>query len=87
MIESVRVARGEMERRLAEMNEFRAQILMERKDFMSTKEYDVKHEFLRARIEKLEQSKSNLDGRFWALGTGLGILTVVVNIIIRLWAK
>ena len=87
MQDAVKLYRTELDRRLEEMNEFRAQILTERKEFLPIKDYDEKHEFLRTRVELLEQSKSNLDGKIWMLGAVLTGITVLLNFVFRYWPR
>jgi hypothetical protein len=91
-------AAEDISRRLAEMNQFRAQISEERGLFLSKTEYEARHRELETRLgtvkdtqdkrlNDLERAKSNLDGRLWALGAGFMILTVLVNVAFRYWSK
>ena len=46
-------------------------------------QYDTAHEALRRRIDELEQQKANLEGRFWALGVGLTLSTLAINVLLH----
>lgn len=35
------------------------------------------------RIDKLEKANDNMQGRLWALGAGIAIVVVVINVILR----
>lgn len=77
--DSIELSSKDLERRLSDMNRFREQILEERGLFVTVKEYDVQYEALRSRIEELELSKSNLDGRLWVIGIAFTVLNAVVS--------
>lgn len=88
----------DIDRRLEEMNQFRAQIQEERGEFLTKMEYESRHRELEIRLSTtkdgqdkrigaLELAKSNMDGRIWALGAGITILTVMVNMFFRYWPK
>ena len=77
--------------RLETMNEFRAQIAGERSHFLSREVYDTEHasleakvdnkyEVLMTRLASLENYKSNMDGKFWMLGTLLTVITIGLNL-------
>jgi len=77
---ALKVALTEMNRRLEEMNQFRAQISEERAAFLTTKEYYVQHEVLRGQINTGELWRSNMDGRMWMLGAVMLFLNTAVAI-------
>ena len=125
------LASTSMERRLDNMNEFRAQIADTQRLYMPKAEYEAKHaeliarvngidaftrdareqhhDFIRreehiavmkdvearfttaekardaiiARVESLERFYANLQGRIWAIGIGITILTIVVATILH----
>ena len=89
--ESLRIAREDINRRLNEMNELRDQITKERAEFMRRDMFDREHTALRdgtdGRLKILEQAKSNLDGRVWAIGAGITILTVLLQFAMRYFTK
>lgn len=58
------VAKAEVDRRLAEMNEFRAQLAAERKDFISRIEYESKHASLRTEVDVKYTNHGNVDNTF-----------------------
>lgn len=75
--EAIDAAHAVLETRLETMNEFRTQIQNERHEFLRRDEYDIQQDQLEKRVGKIENDKSNLDGKFWMLGsiiTGLSIL-------------
>jgi hypothetical protein len=95
---AVDTAVGTLDVRLSEMNQFRAQIQEERGAFLTKSEYESRHRELETRlattkdvvdkrIAALEIAKSNLDGRIWALGAALTIVTILVNMAFRFWPK
>jgi hypothetical protein len=95
---AVDTAVGTLDARLSEMNQFRAQIQEERGEFLSKTEYESRHRELETKLEAgqhangkrisdLELAKSNMDGRMWAIGAGVTVLTIVVNMAFRFWPK
>lgn len=81
-----------LDRRLDQMNEFRAQLTEERALYVRR---DMLDEFRiasakvtdanAARIRELETAKSNLEGRLWAVGMGIGALVIVINVVIAVF--
>ncbi len=80
--------------RLESMNEFRAQISQERSNFLPQQVYDTEHRALEnkidvkteaneKRISVMEKWQSNMDGRFWMLGTLLTAVTISLNLAFR----
>jgi len=78
-MQAILVARESIDRRLTEMNELRSQINSERGEFMTRAMFDAKFEALAAKIEvaadtldarlnSLENARSNFEGRIWAVG-------------------
>jgi hypothetical protein len=86
---ALQVALAEMNRRLTEMNEFRAQIQQERNLFLTTKEYMAQHEAFRFRIDSIDRWKSNMEGRMWMLGAALVFFNILigfgVNLLFHYW--
>lgn len=74
-------AEKEMERRLEGMNELRAQILSERGQYVTREILEEKLSVLGERLIRIEQLKSNLEGRLWMLGAVIVALTVVLNLV------
>jgi chaperonin cofactor prefoldin len=94
----IETGQKDIDRRLEEMNQFRAQIQQERGEFLTKMEYESRHRELEVRLSTnkdaqdkrlniLELAKSNMDGRLWALGAIVTVLTVLVNIAFRYWTK
>ena len=85
--EALLLARRDIDRRLGEMNQFRDQIERERGDFLRRDMYDEQHGVLRSefdtRLKALETSKSNLEGRMWAMGAGITGLAVGLNLLLH----
>jgi hypothetical protein len=76
-----------MAERLAGMNEFRAQIGQERATYLQRDVYDASYKELIKRIDILEQSRSELVGRLWMLGTVATFLQFVIPLIVVLVMK
>lgn len=72
------LAREDVNRRLEGMNELRNQITDERGDYMTRKEYDAKHDTLIERVSALERSRSNLEGKLWALGAVVVVIQLAL---------
>jgi len=81
--ETVEHSRQEMDRRLAEMNEFRAQLTTERASYVTRDMMDARQAIMAERIANLERSWSNMSGRLWSMGVGLGALVVLLNLVLR----
>lgn len=92
--EATDLARSEMERRLSEMNEFRAQLASERMTYVSRDMLDARLGSAMAevrsnamRISQLEQDRANLQGRVWAGGVFFTIVVTLLNIALRFIIK
>lgn len=87
--EAINKAETSINRRLEEMNALRLQITQERGEFLTREMYDREHRTLSestdSRLKALENKDSNMTGRFWALGVGLGVLVVLVNVAMKLF--
>lgn len=84
--EALKEARRVMDARLDEMNGLKAQINLERGNFLTVATYDAKHESivnrlgsveatLATRVGKVEIDQANFNGRLWLVGflcTGVG---------------
>ncbi len=78
--EALKSAKGEMERRLEGMNEFREQLDRQATTFISRSEYDVKHENIVQKIDSIS--------KMVYIGVGiLVVVQVVIGIVIDLIAK
>lgn len=62
-------------------NQFREQLTEERATYMTGKDLAP----LEIRLKELEHSRANLDGRFWALGAAVSLLSVVIGVVLRFW--
>jgi hypothetical protein len=89
--EALVLARREIDRRLDEMNQFREQIAHERGEFMRRDMYDEQHNALRsemdARLKLLETNRSNMEGRMWAMGAGISVIAVGLNLLLHYLGK
>lgn len=94
------LARVALDKRLEEMNELRKQIDHERGKYLPRDLYDKEHdafrdsiytkfdslrETLSSRVSLLENSKSNLEGRMWAIGAMISLIVIVVNLALHFW--
>jgi hypothetical protein len=85
--EAIGLARKDIERRLDEMNQFRAQINEERNIFMRKDTFDARHGELEGKVSKTELWKSNMEGRMWMLGALITGFMVLIQIAFRYWLK
>ena len=79
--QTVQTTADALKDKLAEMNQFRLQLERERALYVQAKDLTP----LSERVRAIEDHKANLDGRFWALGVGLTILTTLMNLALRFW--
>jgi len=73
---SVTTTATQLDKRLDSMNEFRQQLNDQTRDFINRAEYNA----LVDRVNKNEQRISNFDGRTYAIGVFITIITVGVSI-------
>ena len=89
--EALLLARKDIDRRLEEMNQFRAQIAQERGEFLRRDMYDEQNAAARnetdVRLKHLENNRSNLEGRMWAMGAGITGIAVGLNLILHFFGK
>ena len=87
-----------LDRRLTEMNEFRAQLSEERQLYITRPMFDAWEAALVGRIESrlalvegrlatLERAESGARGSLWALGGVWVVITVVINVVLYLWSR
>lgn len=73
--------------RLETMNEFRAQILTERAEFVRTDQFDARQKEINMAFRNLEDFVANLKGRMWSIGVGAAIGTALMSTIVSLAIK
>lgn len=82
---------GEINRHMASIDSALSHLQQDRGVFVTRTMYDERHEAirldinrladsLRADIADLNEARSNLEGRLWALGAIWGVLTVALNL-------
>jgi len=86
LAEALKLAVDALKQRLDEMNNFRTQINEERNTFLTKSWFENKYEELSNRVNKVESWRSNMDGRFWALGAALTGLVVLLQLVLK-WLK
>ena len=83
-IESMKIAlnlaRGELDRRLEGMNEFREQLRNQAQTFVTREYSEVRNQNIEDRVRSLENKKSNLEGRMWILPTIIVIIQIVLTV-------
>jgi hypothetical protein len=88
---ALNIAKGDINRRLDEMNELRKQITNERGEFLQRSVYDREHGMLREstdlRLKILETGKANLEGRLWAIGAIISVLLVALELVMNYFSK
>ncbi len=92
--ESLKIARDEINRRLNEMNEFRAQLSQERTQYVTRDWHDRERDTLRdamnalgidvdRRLKILENASSNWQGRWWAVGAIVALALAAGGLLMR----
>lgn len=72
------VAKSEIDRRLNDMNELRAQIASERGEFVRREKFDADHDTLVIAISNLQKFQ-------WGMLGALGVLQFVIGILLHYW--
>jgi len=85
---------ADVNRRLEAMNELRSQINSERGLYVTRPLLDSQLEALhrqnqdnRTRLEELSRQLADIQGRFWMAGTALTFLSVLINVMLKLFIK
>lgn len=73
--------------RLESMNEFRAQILKERGEFLKQQVYDIEHAALEKRVSDHGKWIDNMNGRLWGLGVFILVINIAVGLLLKFWGK
>jgi hypothetical protein len=73
--------------RLEGMNEFRAQILKERSEFVKQQVFDVEHKAIEAKVDSQGRWQDNMSGRLWMLGAFILAINLLVGFVFRLLGK
>lgn len=74
------IAKADVDRRLEEMNQLRAQIGEERGAYVPVAQYDERHRDLEKRLETMDRQLSGNQGRRTATAAFAGILVTVIGI-------
>jgi hypothetical protein len=82
-LESTNLARQEMERRLGEMNEFRAQLSQERTNYVNRDLLDSRLKEIGTRIELLEKVWANMQGRLQAGHAAWAVGVLILSLLMR----
>jgi hypothetical protein len=82
---AIMLAKEDIDRRLDAMNELRAQITLERTEFVTRAWYTQAHDALEERLRTVEQFKSNIDGKIYMLGGLLIIMQIGLAAIVHFW--
>jgi hypothetical protein len=77
------VALVAQERRLDLLNEFRAQMQDQAMAFARRDLIDVQMISIDKRLRDLEKFQSNIEGRIWAFGIGITILSMVIGVVLK----
>jgi len=85
--QNITLARDALNVRLEHMNEFRAQTLSERSEFVNKDKFDTAHRFLVDRVVELEQQLASFKGRILGIGSAVAVMLVVLQILLRFFVK
>jgi hypothetical protein len=75
----------DLERRLEEMNNFRAQINQERGDYLRRDMYDRENAALSDRVKSLEIVRGEQSGKAAAYASMVGFVVVLVQVVLHFW--
>ena len=78
--EARNLARSELERRLEGMNEFRDQLRSQAGTFVTREVADTRYGIIDKRVKTLEEKRSNLEGRMWAIPVAIVIVQILLMI-------
>jgi len=71
--------------RLEEMNNFRAQINLERADYLRREMYDRENAALSDRVKSLEIVRGEQAGRTAAYASMVGVVVIIVQVVLHFW--
>jgi hypothetical protein len=77
---SVEKAATELARRLNTLNHAHEQQVEDKRNLLSIIVYDAEHKEVTRQIIELRDFKSNMEGRFWALGIVITLLSIVIGV-------
>ena len=80
---SVEKAATELARRLNTLNHAHEQQVEDKRNLLSIIVYDAEHKEVTRQIIELRDFKSNMEGRFWALGIVVTLLSIVIGVALR----
>jgi hypothetical protein len=80
---SVEKAATELARRLNTLNHTHEQQVEDKRNLLSIIVYDAEHKEVTRQIIELRDFKSNMEGRFWALGIVVTLLSIVIGVALR----
>jgi hypothetical protein len=77
---------GELERRLEMLNELRAEVVQDRKEFLLKDTYDIKTTFYDNWCRTVDTRLTTLETRIATWVASLGVLFTVVQLILHYWS-
>ena len=75
----------DLERRLEEMNAFRAQISQERTQYLPRDMYDREHNNLGERVKNLEIDRGQQSGKTAAYASMVGFVVIGIQVLLHFW--
>jgi hypothetical protein len=79
----VNAAKEKVDYQLEHMNKLRDQIINERSNLVLKDWFEKIHSLIEDRVKSLELSRSNWEGRIWAIGVGFTILQIVIGVVLH----
>jgi hypothetical protein len=83
--DKVAKATKDLERRLEEMNQFRAQINQERQEYLPREMYEREHNNLGERVKNLEIDRGQQSGKTAAYASMVGFVVIGIQVLLHFW--
>jgi len=81
--QSIILARDALDIRLEHMNEFRAQVLSDRGEFVNKDKFDLTHAALINRVSQLERDAAAFRGRMLGIGSAVTVMLIILQVVLR----
>jgi len=81
--QNIVLARDALDVRLEHMNEFRAQVLSDRGEFVNKDKFDLTHAALIDRVSQLERDSAAFRGRMLGIGSAVTVMLIILQVALR----
>lgn len=82
---ALNVARCELERRLAELNQLRSEVLVDRASFVRLDVYQPRHDQLDGQLMQIDRRLTSVETRSAVISAAIGLAVAIAAVVLHFW--